>query len=62
VFLILARRGLYVGMRMGMGFAGSGNEKGRTKNGLCGEEGMGKIEQEMKNSRTQNGRLLLQPE
>jgi hypothetical protein len=49
-------------MRMGMGFAGSGNEKGRTKNGLCGEEGMGKIEQEMKNSRTQNGRLLLQPE
>jgi hypothetical protein len=33
---------------MGMGFAGSGNGKGRTENGLCGEEGMGKIEQEMK--------------
>ncbi|PWZ43969.1 hypothetical protein Zm00014a_043969 [Zea mays] len=31
LFLILARRGLYGGMRMD--FAGRGNEKGRTKNG-----------------------------
>jgi hypothetical protein len=30
-FLILARRGLYGGMRMG--FAGRENEKDRTKNG-----------------------------
>jgi hypothetical protein len=29
-FLILARRGLYGGMRMD--FAGKGNDKGRTKN------------------------------
>jgi hypothetical protein len=34
-FLILARRGLYVGMRMGMrmSFAGKGNENGRIGNG-----------------------------
>jgi hypothetical protein len=32
VFLILARRGLYEGMRMGMSFAGGGNEKDRIKN------------------------------
>jgi hypothetical protein len=31
-FLILARRGLYGGMRMGMSSAG-GNEKDRIKNG-----------------------------
>ena len=31
-FLILARRGLYGGMRMGMSFAGGGNEKDRIKN------------------------------
>jgi hypothetical protein len=31
-FLILARRGLYGGMRMGMSFAGGGNEKFRIKN------------------------------
>jgi hypothetical protein len=33
VFLILARRGLYWGIGMSMGFAGGGNEKDRTKNG-----------------------------
>jgi hypothetical protein len=33
VFLILARRGMYGGIGMGMGFAGRGNEKDRTKNG-----------------------------
>jgi hypothetical protein len=33
VLLILARRGLYGGMRMGMSFAGGGNEKDRIKNG-----------------------------
>jgi hypothetical protein len=32
-FLILARRGLYGGMRMRMSFAGGGNEKDRIKNG-----------------------------
>jgi hypothetical protein len=31
-FLILARRGLYKGMRMGMSFAGGGNEKDKIKN------------------------------
>jgi hypothetical protein len=31
-FLILVRRGLYGGMRMGMSFAGGGNEKDRIKN------------------------------
>jgi hypothetical protein len=29
-FLIFARRGLYGGMRMGMGFAGRGNGNDRT--------------------------------
>jgi hypothetical protein len=33
-FLILARHGLYGGMRMGMGFAGRGNEKDRTRMGM----------------------------
>jgi hypothetical protein len=33
VFFILARRGLYGGMRMGMSFAGGENEKDRIKNG-----------------------------
>jgi hypothetical protein len=31
-FLILARRGLYGGMRIGMSSAGGGNEKDRIKN------------------------------
>jgi hypothetical protein len=31
-FLILARRGLYGGMRMGMSSAGGGNENDRIKN------------------------------
>jgi hypothetical protein len=31
-FFILARRGLYGGMGMGMGFVGRGNEKDITKN------------------------------
>jgi hypothetical protein len=41
IFLILARLRLYGGMRMGMGFAGRGNENDRYRmvaehgNGLC---------------------------
>jgi hypothetical protein len=43
VFLILARRGMYGGMRMGMGmsFTGGGNEKDRTKN--VNDMGMGMV-------------------
>ena len=37
----IARRGLYMGMRIGMSFAGRENEKGRTGNDItCGEKGM----------------------
>jgi hypothetical protein len=37
----IARRGLYVGMRIGMSFAGRENEKGRTRNDItCGDKGM----------------------
>jgi hypothetical protein len=63
-FLILARRGLYVGMRMS--FAGRGNENDRTENGgrtwrMSWGGGMEKIEQGMRmaeqSGRTRNGRL-----
>jgi hypothetical protein len=40
-FLILARRGLYGGMRMGMSFTGGENEKNRTKN--VNDMGMGMV-------------------
>jgi hypothetical protein len=37
----ISRRGLYVGMRIGMSFAGRENEKGRTGNAItCGEKRM----------------------
>jgi hypothetical protein len=52
-FLILARRGLYGGMRMRMSFAGGGNENDRHGNGNGGRTGMV--------AEHGNDRLLLQP-
>ena len=59
-FLILARRGLYGGMGMGMCFAGGGNEKDRIKNGndRHGNGNGGRIGMVAEHG---NGRLLLQP-
>jgi hypothetical protein len=63
-FLILARRRLYGGMGMGIGFVGRGNENDRYRmvaeheNGL---RGGGNRKGRTGNGRTQNDRLLLQP-
>jgi hypothetical protein len=59
-FLILARCGLYGGMRIRMSFAGGGNEKDRIKNGND-RHGNGNGGRTGMVAEHGNGRILLQP-